>query len=287
MNSSTFETITGYIRDVCGISLSSEKEYLLNQRLTPLLKTFELDTLDELAQKMGNKFDSHLRDKIIVAITTNETSLFRDEHPYRLFKELIAPVLIERVQERKSRSFQRRGPKVSIWSSACSTGQEPYSMSMKIKDSLALRSPENVSMEDFRILATDISSRVLSKAILGAYSSLDIKRGLSEYEVNRYFYKENDLHYVQDDLKEIIEFQSMNLTNPFAHIGSFDVIFCRNVLIYFDDHMKERIINQMVDMLTEGGFLVLGAAERMYGSLDLVDAKSYNGSTYFVKKASS
>ncbi len=284
MNPTTFESITSYIKDVCGISLGVEKKYLLDQRLSPLLPTLGLVNLDELGEKMRNKFDSHLREQVIVAITTNETSFFRDTHPYQLFKEVIIPELINRVIDRKSRNFQRRGPKVSIWSSACSTGQEPYSMAMKIIDSLALRSPDEISCEDFRILATDISSKVLSKAILGSYSKLDISRGMSPLDVKRFFENEDNVFTAKDDLKQLIEFQSMNLTKPFSHIGSFDVIFCRNVLIYFEDDTKEKIINQMIDMLTVGGFLVLGSTERMYTTVHNMEQKMYNGSSYYIKK---
>jgi len=283
MDQTTYNKITSYIKDVCGITLSADKEYLIVQRLTPVMNNLNIPTFEELAVRLSTKFDSYIREQIIIAITTNETSFFRDSHPYQLLENKIIPGLIELARERKVRSFQRRGAKISIWSAACSTGQEPYSIAIKIKEYLANHFITDITSEDFAILATDISSKVLAKAVRGAYSDSDLRRGLSPTDISRHFVKEGAEWVAREELRKLIDFKSINLTEPFTQLGSFDLIFCRNVLIYFDEQLKQKILNQMCDMLNSGGHLVLGAAESMYGLNNRFEQLNHNGSHYFRK----
>lgn len=283
MDKTTFEKITGYIRDVCGITLGADKDYLVNQRLSPVIEKFGFQGFEELALRMNTTFDTHLREQVIIAITTNETSFFRDTHPYQLLEERLIPELIELIRERNQRPFSRRGSKVSIWSAACSTGQEPYSIAIKIHEYLANNYVADVDCGEFGILATDISSKVVAKAVKGCYSENDLKRGLAQSDIIRHFVHDGSEWEVRESLRKIIDFKTLNLMEPFSHLGSFDLIFCRNVLIYFDDATKLKIVNQIWEMLNVGGYLVLGAAETLFGLQNRFEHLVHNDSHFFRK----
>ena len=217
------------------------------------------------------------------AITTNETSFFRDEHPFSAFKEKLLPELMAKVAERKARPWQRRGPKAMLWSAACSTGQEAYSLAMAIHDGVAYGGRGDIGADDFGILASDISSRVLAKAMLGRYNALEVARGLSPELRQRYMAAEQGEYVVQEKIRQMVEFRTVNLQEPFTHVGAFDIIFCRNILIYFSESAKQQILRQMLQMLSPGGVLMLGSAENMYG-LDLGYVSETYGSTVYYRK---
>jgi len=266
MNKEDYDAITKYIFDICGIVLGDDKEYLVEHRLKPVLSELECSSLSDLTKKLNSvTADFLIREKIINAMTTNETSFFRDEHPYVTFKDKIMPDMMERVKQRKERSFPRRGRKVNMWSVAASTGQEPYSIAMTIADVVDTKGIGLVAMEDFGILGTDISSKVLSKAVEGAYDQFEVARGLTPEMLNRHFVKEGDLYVVNNKIRKIVEFKTFNIQEPFTQIGSFDVIFCRNILIYFTDDAKRKIFAQLFEVLAPNGYLLLGSTENMYG----------------------
>ncbi|MDR0518120.1 MAG: protein-glutamate O-methyltransferase CheR [Fibromonadaceae bacterium] len=265
MSSEDYKAISKYVFDMCGIVLGEDKHYLIEQRITPILPDLGCQTFLDLAKKLSSGVANFLtREKILNAMTTNETSFFRDEHPYVAFREKIMPEMIERARQRKERSWQRRGPKVTMWSVAASTGQEPYSMAMIIADAVAMRGMGLVSLEDFGILGTDISTKVLARAVEGKYGPLEVARGLTTEMRNRYFLQDGSDYIISDNLRKMVELKSFNIQEPFTQIGSFDVIFCRNILIYFTDDAKRRILSQSFQILSPGGFLLLGSAENMY-----------------------
>jgi len=285
MNHEDYRIISKYVFDVCGIVLGEDKQYLIEQRLSPILGELGCVTFSDLARKLdsGNS-NFFIREKMLNAMTTNETSFFRDEHPYVAFREKIMPDMVERVRERKERSWQRRGAKVNMWSVAASSGQEPYSMAMIIADIVGA-SLGAISMEDFGILGTDISSKVLSKAMEGRYGSLEVTRGLTAEMRHRYFVQDGDSYLINEHLRKIVEFKSFNIQDSFLQIGSFDVIFCRNILIYFSDDAKRRILSQLWHVLAPNGYLLLGAAENMYNLNNDFTTERYGATTIYRKPA--
>ncbi|MDR2555607.1 MAG: protein-glutamate O-methyltransferase CheR [Fibromonadaceae bacterium] len=284
MNHEEYKIISQYVFDVCGIVLGEDKQYLIEQRLSPILGELGCNTFEDLANKLGSgNSNFFIREKMLNAMTTNETSFFRDEHPYVAFKEKIMPDILDRIRERKERSWQRRGSKVSMWSVAASSGQEPYSMAMIIADVISGKSPDVVSLEDFGILGTDISSKVLSKAMEGRYGALEVARGLTTEMRNKYFLLDGDSYIVDEKLRGIVNFKTFNIQESFLQIGSFDVIFCRNILIYFTDDAKRKILSQLWHVLAPKGYLLLGAAENMYNLNSDFETERYGATTIYRK----
>ena len=284
MNKDDYNAITKYVFDICGIALGDDKQYLIEQRLSPVLGELGCDSFSDLARKLNSGITNFIiREKMLNAMTTNETSFFRDEHPYVAFREKIMPDMLERVKQRKERSWQRRGSKVSMWSVAASTGQEPYSMAMIISDVITMKGMGLVSMEDFGILGTDISSRVLAKAMEGKYGPLEVARGLTADMRNRHFLQEGSNYVVSEKLRKIVDFKAFNIQDSFTQIGSFDVVFCRNILIYFTDEAKRRILAQLFQVLAPGGYLLLGSAENMYNLNDEFLTERYGPTTIYRK----
>jgi chemotaxis protein methyltransferase CheR len=284
MTNEDYNIITKYVFDICGIVLGDDKRYLIEQRLTSVLEELGCKTFSDLARKLNSGVTDFLvREKILNSMTTNETSFFRDEHPYVTFREKIMPDMLERAKERKERAWQRRGPKVNMWSVAASTGQEPYSMAMIISDVVSNKGMGLVTLEDFGILGTDISSKVLSKAIEGKYNALEVTRGLTADMRNRHFLQDGNFYIINDKVRKIVEFKAFNIQDSFMQIGSFDVIFCRNILIYFSDDAKRKILSQLFQILVPDGYLLLGSAENMYNLNDDFTTERYGATTIYRK----
>ncbi len=279
-----FVTISKYIRKICGIELGEGKEYLVQQRLEPVAVSQGCLNFNEFARIVAACPPDQLRDQIIFAITTNETSFFRDGHPFELFKMQILPWLANHVKERKIRNISRKGSKVSILCAGASTGQEPYSLSFLINDYVNMNAENGIFYDDFSIVATDISSKVLSKAIAGEYTDMEMSRGLLPMQKNLYFTKENNVWNVRDEIKRIVEFRRVNFIEPFTHLGGFDVIFCRNILIYFDDSTKNTIIRQFHEILSDDGYLILGSTENMVTINTGFESHHIGGSMCYRKK---
>ncbi len=279
-----FKDLTCYVYNLCGLEIKEEKLYLIRQRLAPVAKSFGCVDLRELHTKLKQDNNPKLRDEVLSAITTNETSFFRDVHPFESFNDHVMPELTELVLQRKAKSHPRKGSKVRIWCAASSYGQEPYSIAMQIHEYLNANKGKRVLPEDFSILATDISPYALSKAIAGEYSELEVSRGLSEERRKKYFLKENDLWVTHDKIQTMVEFRIINLTGAFTMLGGFDVIFCRNILIYFDKDTKVRILKQFHQMLAGNGLLALGATENLYG-LEVDFKSERNGKSVFYTRS--
>jgi chemotaxis protein methyltransferase CheR len=232
---------------------------------------------------MGGSANFVVREKVVNAMTTNETSWFRDGHPFDAFREKILPDMFTLIRERKNRQWQRRGPKARIWSAAASTGQEAYSIGILIADAVRLKGMGTVLMEDFGILGTDISSDALSKAMQGKYSSIDVGRGLPKDLRDRYFITEGEYFHVNEDIRKLMEFKLFNIQETFTQIGGFDVIFCRNILIYFTNDAKKKILSQFYQILAPGGYLLLGSAENIYNLNDEFKTERYGATTIYRK----
>lgn len=243
-----YERFRHMLEKLSGIKLGLGKEYLVRSRLRRLLEKESLSSMSELMKAMER--NRSLQEQVIDAMTTNETLWFRDDHPYRIFRDVLLPEMVA-----------LRRP-LKIWSSACSTGQEPYSLSIEIEE-FKKRHPGQL-MSGERILATDISSSSLATAKEGLYQQLAIRRGMNDAYLKSYFVEDEQGRWrIQQNIKSRVEFRIQNLQQSYSMLGKFDIIFCRNVLIYFSADLKQDILTRMHASLNPGGYLMLGASEAM------------------------
>lgn len=253
MNSQDFQLFSNLVRDRSGLVLTEDKVYLLESRLVPLARQRGLNTLEDLANEL-RRGDEKLKEDITEAMTTNETFFFRDNKPFDTFKESILPHLLETRSTRKT---------LRIWNAACSTGQEPYSVAMLLKEEAARMPGWRVE-----ILATDISNEVLEKAKSGLYSQFEVQRGLPIQLLIKYFQQMGEMWQIDSSIRAMVKFQNVNLLASLAMLGTFDVIFCRNVLIYFDHPTKAKVLAEMHKIMARDGALFLGGAETVLGICD-------------------
>jgi chemotaxis protein methyltransferase CheR len=250
VNQPDYEYLRKLLKDHSGLDLSSDKQYLLESRLLPLARKVGLSSIGELVQKMRGGSTACIT-QVVEAMTTNETFFFRDKVPFDHFREAIMPELLKSRANRKS---------VRIWCAAGSTGQEPYSLAMCLKEIGAALSGWRVE-----ILATDLSQEVLEKSKAGVYSQFEVQRGLPIQLLVKYFRQTGELWQINADMRAMVQHRQLNLLHDFGSVGVFDVIFCRNVLIYFDQDTKINIFNRLARVIEPDGFLVLGAAETVVG----------------------
>jgi len=201
---------------------------------------------------MKQNMSIELRVDIINAITTNETLFFRDVSPFQGLKYKIIPELIDAKQKSATPK------KIRIWSAACSTGQEPYSIAMMLSDMLP-----DIMQWDIHILGTDISDDVIKKASYGKYQIHEIKRGLTEEQIEKYFTFKDDGYYIKDEIRYLVNFSHRNLLEPFTNMGLFDIVLCRNVAIYFDDDTRKHLFQRISNLITPQGYLVVGSSENL------------------------
>ena len=242
-----YQNFCQFLEESCGIVLGDNKHYLVNSRLNRIMSEHQIDDLGELIHRVKSNTDMKLKDHIIDAMTTNETSWFRDSFPYTLLKEQL---LLELSNNRRN--------ELRIWSAACSSGQEPYSINI-IYDELRRMKPG--ALAPLKIIATDISASMLKEAADGTYDNMSIARGMSDERRNRYFDKDGSFWHIKPGMKENIVFHEINLMKDFSLIGKFDLIFCRNVLIYFSGELKRTILERLANSLYPGGYLLLGGSE--------------------------
>ena len=249
-----YEYLRKLLKDRSGLDLSADKQYLIESRLLPLSRKSGLAGIGELVQKMkGGSVD--ITTQVVEAMTTNETFFFRDKVPFDHFRDSIMPEIL---QARTSRKTLR------IWCAAGSTGQEPYSLAMCLKEMGAALSGWRVE-----ILATDLSQEVLEKSRAGIYSQFEVQRGLPIQMLVKYFKQTGELWQINADIRAMVQHRQLNLLHDFSQLGVFDVIFCRNVLIYFDQDTKINIFSRLAKTTEPDGFLVLGAAETVVGLTDV------------------
>jgi len=244
-----------------GIMLGENKEYLITSRLRRLLESEKLANLSELVTSMDRNLK--LKELVVDAMTTNETLWFRDDHPFKIFREKLLPELA------KTRKPLR------IWSAACSTGQEPYSLSIAVEE--FKKSKPGALVGDVKIIATDISPTALAIAKEGAYPQLALKRGMGDVHLRQYFTQKGDDEWkINDDIKRRIEFRSLNLQTSYSMLGKFDIVFCRNVLIYFSPEFKKDILTRIHGTLNPDGHLFVGASEAVNGLSDFYKMQQFN-----------
>jgi chemotaxis protein methyltransferase CheR len=249
-----FDYLRQLLRERSGLVLSAEKQYLAESRLLPVARRHGMTTLGELVGKLKASAPTPLCAEVVEAMTTNETFFFRDKLPFDHFRDTVLPALI---------AARAREKRIRIWCTACSTGQEPYSLAMMLKGFGA-------KLAGFRteIIATDLSGEVLERAKSGIYSQFEVQRGLPIQSLVKYFSQVGEAWQIAAEIRAMVQFRPLNLLKDFSALGTFDMVFCRNVLIYFNQETKIGVLNRLARQMPDDGFLALGAAETVVGLTD-------------------
>lgn len=252
LDDKSYHQFRTFLEQQCGIVLGENKQYLVKSRLAPLMAKFDIASLDELLTKTLSPMERQLRAAVIDAMTTNETLWFRDEYPFELLKKRLLP------------EFAGRSTPIKIWSAASSSGQEPYSIAMTVQE--YIQSNPGAFRGGVQIIGTDISNTMLEHCKYAHYDGLALSRGLS-MERKRQFFEpgDNGMSKVKDNIKRMVSFRQLNLLNSYSLMGRFDIVFCRNVLIYFAPEIKAKIISQIHGALNKDCYLFLGASESLSG----------------------
>ena len=254
MNQVDFDFISGLIKAGSGLVLTIEKAYLLESRLIPVARKHGLENLDGLIAAIRRTPKGPLMIEVIEAMTTNESFFFRDGKPFDLFRGTFLPEIVKRRATAKS---------LRIWCAAASTGQEPYSLAMLLNE-------ESKQLEgwNYSILGTDISEEVLERAKSGIYTHFEVQRGLAIQRLIKFFEKQGELWQIKPELRKVVQYRKFNLLDDPRPLGQFDVVFCRNVLIYFDPETKAKVLAGIAKVMDKDGILFLGAAETVLGISD-------------------
>jgi chemotaxis protein methyltransferase CheR len=265
-----FEYLRKFLKDRSGLDLAVDKQYLVESRLIPLARKAGLSGIGDLVQKMKNGAEAMIVD-VVEAMTTNETFFFRDKTPFEHLRETMIPALLQARAARRS---------LRIWCAAGSTGQEPYSIAMCLKE-------YGPALAGWRteIIATDLSNEVLEKSKAGLYSQFEVQRGLPIQLLIKYFKQVGELWQINADIRAMVQHRQLNLLQDFSNLGTFDVVFCRNVLIYFDQETKVGIFTRLAKRLEDDGFLTLGAAETVVGLTNVFKPHSDKRGLYRLNSA--
>jgi len=244
-----------YLRDLirrhAAIVLEPEKQYLIRARLNSLAKKENLESVDDLVEQLRARPHGPLNARVVESLVTTETSFFRDIHPYETLKEHVFPELLEK--RKLSRTLY-------LWSAACASGQEPYSLSIMIREFFP-----HLTGWTVRVMASDLSSEMIERAKSGRYTQLEVNRGMPSRLLIKYFKRDGVMWQVNDEIRTMVEFKKINLADPFPPLLRMDVVFLRNVLIYFDDDNKREILAKIARQLRPDGFLFVGGAETLIG----------------------
>jgi len=268
-----FALWTTYIYSISGISLDPSKAYLVETRFATLLKETNAPTFKALYDKVTSDTTGALKRKVVVAITTNETSFFRDSAPFEMLKHKIIPDLVD---VRTKQQGKAKPVTLRVWSAACSTGQEVYSTAICFKEVL-----RDLAKFDIRILGTDISDKVVAQASYGKYSKLEMERGLPPDKTGAYFVLDGPDYKVKDEIRSITTFKNLNLLEPLNFPNKFDIIFCRNVAIYFAEADKRKLFDGIARVLAPDGYLIIGSTETLVGISQNFDSKRHIRSIYY------
>ncbi len=250
MQAQDFKYLADILKKRSGLTLTDDKEYLIESRLVPIARSQNLHDIAQLCNSLRTKPNEALLVEITEAMTTNESSFFRDIKPYDALRNIIFPMMLQKNAMTKN---------IRIWSAACSTGQEPYTISMCIQEDIA-----KLGGFRFEIMATDLAKKVVDKARLGIYSQFEAQRGLPIQMLVKYFSSLPDTSWqLKDIIRSMVKFGTHNLLDDYGSLGKFDIVFCRNVLIYFDEPIKAQITEKMAKTLSPNGILILGATESL------------------------
>lgn len=264
-----YKSFQAFLEKACGIVLGDNKRYLVSSRLSRLMRDNNMDSLQQLVDQLNQASATRLRAQVVEAMTTNETLWFRDAYPFEVLTKIIYP------------EYKKDGKQnLRIWSAACSSGQEPYSISMATEEYISQNSGLKIE-----VVATDISQAILKDAKEARYDALALARGLSEERKRRFFSAIGNQWQVNANIRSRITFRESNLLQPYTSMGKFDLIFCRNVLIYFSINSKKDILNRMAECLNPRGFLLLGASESITQYSDAFEMVRASTGVVYRKKA--
>lgn len=254
MKPADFDYVAKLLKDKSGLIVTQDKTYLLESRLMPVARKYNAKTLDDLIDSLRKGRDQKIARDVVEAMTTNESFFFRDIKPFDQFRDVVLPYLI------KARAGKKH---IRIWSAACSSGQEPYSLAMLLRE-------KDAQIKGWRIeiLGTDISTEILEKAKAGVFSQFEVQRGLAIQMLVKYFQQQGEKWRIDSSLRSMVQFKEFNLLDDPRGLGQFDVIFCRNVLIYFDQATKTKVLDRLSRIMAPDGFLYLGGAETVLGISD-------------------
>jgi chemotaxis protein methyltransferase CheR len=266
--------ISQYIQTITGIYLDQSKSYLFETRLSSIAEAQGCTSYQQLVHKSRQDPNKKIEKEIIDAITTNETLFFRDKGPFELLQHKILPEVIDL---RSSQSSLKT--RIKIWSAASSTGQELYSIAIIIKELL-----KELSNYSFTLFGTDISDAAIAQASYGKYNRFEIERGLDKIYLQKYFTLFGDSWKIKDEIRGMVNFKKLNLMQPFTSLGKFDIIFCRNVAIYFTLEDRKKLFNKLADSLADDGYLVIGSTESLTGVCPRFVPKRHLRSIFYQKK---
>lgn len=270
MNIVDFQYIKKIVHERSAILLSEDKQYLVESRLSPLARREGLGTIEELVRQMRRQPFNGLHGKVVDAMTTNETSFFRDHHPFETLRTDILPELIQK------RAAQRR---LTIWCAACSSGQEPYSIALTLREHFPTLRSWNI-----QIVSSDISPTMLERTKQGEYSQLEVNRGMPIKLLVKHFKKVGTHWQAKDDLRRLVDVRAINLIEPWPRLPQMDLIFLRNVLIYFDLKTKQQILANMRRLMKPDAYLFLGGAETTLNVDNAFERKRFNRTVCYQKK---
>jgi chemotaxis protein methyltransferase CheR len=254
MTITDFDFICQILKTRSGLLLTNDKAYLLESRLLPVARKWKLATFDDLVRLIRTKNDEAVIRDVVEAMTTNESFFFRDTKPFDQFKQICLPALL------KARASQKT---IRIWSAACSSGQEAYSLAMILSEMGAQLNGWKID-----IVGTDLSQEILNRAKDGLYSQFEVQRGLPITLLVKYFQQTGDRWKISDAIRSKVQYREWNLLNDPAPLGKFDIVYCRNVLIYFDQPTKAKVLAGIAKQMPDDGYLFLGGAETVLGISD-------------------
>lgn len=269
-----FQVAARYVYQLTGIHLGQDKKYLLETRFAALLAEHRCVSFSEFLYRAQSDRSQRLARQVVDTITTNETHFFRDMTPFELLRDPLVPAAIKR------RAGCAGRPRLRVWSAACATGQEVYSIAISLRELLG-----NLSTYDLQLVGTDISHHAVARAEAGTYSQFEVARGLPPELLERHFTREDDLWRVRDALRNLCAFQQRNLHQPFGDLGRFDVIFCRNVAIYFKLDDRKLLFDRLAEALEPDGALLIGASEFLSGVSDRYVARRHARGLYYQRAA--
>ena len=254
MNVSDFEFIADLLKKRSGLSLTKEKAYLIESRLNTVARKWNFTGFDELVKAVRSANNEPLLVDVTEAMTTNESFFFRDQKPFEQFKDVVLPHMLQ--HRARTKTFR-------ICSAACSSGQEPYTLAMLLKENEARLAGWRVE-----IVATDLSNEILNRAKEGFYSQFEVQRGLPITLLVKYFKQNGDRWQISENIRKMVTFKQFNLLSSPAALGRFDIVLCRNVMIYIEPPTKAKVLNGMAELMPKDGFLYLGGAETVLGTSD-------------------
>lgn len=268
--------ISKYILNISGIHLNESKAYLIKTRLGDLIKEYDCTSYTALCNKAKTDYSKILENRIIDAISTNETLFFRDTGPFEVLQHKILPDLIDRRTEKSTGTFPIP---IRIWSAACSTGQEVYSIGIVLKELL-----QDLRKYDVKLLGTDISDSAIGQASFGSYNKFEIERGLSKEKLQKYFVPNGGNWKINDEIRSMASFAKRNILKPLMGLGKLDIIFCRNVAIYFTLEDRKKLFENIASVLAPDGYLIIGSTESLTGISSLFEPKRYLRAIYYQLK---